>query len=188
MDDADEQDSHERDTDEQNPDEQDADSRIVAPDDREWTTTERGNREYRRAQLGRAAGSEKLGCSLYEVPPGKKAWPYHFHTGNEEAMFVLSGEATVRAPEGERTVSPGSYTAFPTGEEGAHEVRNDGDEPLRYLSVSTMLDPDVLGYPDSGKVGVMAGSPPGGESSERVFSAFLYEDDAVDYWDGEVEE
>ena len=166
----------------------DAHGRIVTPEDREWTTIERGDREYRRVKLGQAAGDEKLGCSLYEIPPGKKAWPYHFHTGNEEAMYVLAGEATLRTPEGERTVPPGSYAAFPTGEDGAHEVRNDGDEPLRYLAVSTMRDPDVMGYPDSGKVGVVAGSPPGGESSERVFSEFFYEADAVGYWEGEVEE
>ena len=168
--------------------ETDPDDRIVVPEDHEWTTTERGDREYRRVQLGRAAGSEKLGCSLYEVPPGKKAWPYHFHTGNEEALYVLAGEATLRTPEGEYTVSPGSYAAFPTGEDGAHEVRNDGDEPLRYLAISTMRDPDVMGYPDSGKVGVFAGSPPGGESDERIFSEFFYEADAVGYWEGEVEE
>jgi uncharacterized cupin superfamily protein len=166
----------------------DSSDRIVTPEDREWTTTEQSDRKYRRAQLGRAAGSEKLGCSLYEIPPGKKAWPYHFHTGNEEAMYVLAGEATLRTPEGEQTASAGSYAAFPTGGDGAHEVRNDGDDTLRYLAFSTMRDPDVLGYPDSEKVGVLAGSAPGGESSERVFSEFFFERDAVDYWDGEAEE
>jgi uncharacterized cupin superfamily protein len=174
------------DSEEPAPEESNPDGRIVAPEDHEWTTTERGDREYRRAQLGQAAGSEKLGCSLYEVPPGKKAWPYHFHTGNEEAMYVLSGEATVRTAEGERTVPPGSYAAFPAGEAGAHEVRNDGDEPLRYLAVSTMRDPDVTAYPDSGKIGVFAGSPPGGRSDERVRSGYFYEDHGVDYWEGEV--
>ena len=188
MDDADERASDGVDADSQDAHGQDADSHVVTPAEREWTTTERGDREYRRVQLGRAAGSEKLGCSLYEVPPGKKAWPYHFHTGNEEAMYVLAGEATLRMPEGERTVPAGGYAAFPTGEDGTHEVRNDGDEPLRYLAVSTMREPDVMGYPDSEKVGVFAGSPPGGESGERVFSDFFYEADAVDYWEGEVEE
>jgi uncharacterized cupin superfamily protein len=167
---------------------EDADSRIVSVETCEWTTTERGDREYRRAQLGHAAGSEELGCSLYEVPPGKGTWPYHFHTANEEAMYVLSGEATIRTPEGETTVSAGSYAAFPTGEDGAHEIRNDGDDPLRYLVVSTMRDPDVMGYPDSGKVGVFAGAPPGGDGDERTFSEFFPEDAAVDYWEGEVDE
>lgn len=183
MDDAEEPASEDTDT-----HSQDADSRIVTPEDREWTITERGDREYRRVQLGHAAGSEKLGCSLYEVPPGKKAWPYHFHTGNEEAMYVLAGEATIRTPEGGQTAPAGSYAAFPTGEDGTHEVRNEGDEPLRYLAVSTMRDPDVMGYPDSEKVGVFAGSPPGGESDERILSEFFYEADAVDYWEGEIEE
>ncbi|WP_132058180.1 cupin domain-containing protein [Halorussus amylolyticus] len=161
------------------------DSRVVSEDDFEWTTTERGDTEFRRKQLGRAAGSEELGCSLYELPPGKAAWPYHFHTGNEEAVYVLSGSGTVRTPDGETTLSPGTYVALPAGEDGAHRIRNDGDDPLRYLAVSTMNDPDVMGYPDSGKVGVHAGAPPGGPTEERVFSAYFREADAVDYWEGE---
>lgn len=162
------------------------DRRVVAPDDRKWTTTERGDREFRRVRLGRAAGNERLGCSLYEIPPGKKGWPYHFHTANEEAVYVLSGEATLRTPDGETTLSSGTYVALPTGEDGAHEIRNDGGQPLRFLAMSEMTDPDVLGYPDSGKVGVYAGSPPGGDEDDRVFSHFFPEDAAVDFWEGEV--
>ena len=165
-----------------------ADRRIVTPDDCEWTTTERGDHEFHRTKLGRAAGSERLGCSLYEIPPGKQGWPYHFHTANEEAVYVLSGEGVLRTPDGETRISAGTYAAFPTGEEGAHQLRNDGDEPLRLLAVSEMTDPDVLGYPDSGKVGVYAGSPPGGDEDDRVFSHFFPEDAAVDFWEGEVGE
>jgi hypothetical protein len=43
----------------------------------------------------------------------------------------------------------------------------------------------VLGYPDSEKVGVYAGTPPGGDESERVLSGFFREEDAVDFWEGE---
>ena len=162
-----------------------ADPRVVSERAREWTTTERGDTAFRRKQLGRAAGSEELGCSLYEVPPGKKSWPYHFHAGNEEAVYVLAGEGAVRTPDGETPISPGSYVALPAGEEGAHRISNTGDEPLRYLAVSTMNDPDVTGYPDSGKLGVFAGAPPGGPSDERIVSGYFREDDAVDYWEGE---
>ncbi|USZ67085.1 cupin domain-containing protein [Halorussus salilacus] len=162
-----------------------SDPRIAAENEMEWTTTERGDTEFRRKQLGRATGGEKLGCSLYELPPGKRSWPYHFHTGNEEAVYVLSGEGVVRTPDGETELAPGTYASFPVGEEGAHRIRNTGDEPLRYLAVSTMNDPDVTGYPDSGKLGVFVGAPPGGRSDERMLSGYFREDDAVEYWEGE---
>lgn len=159
--------------------------RVASGDDCEWTTTERGDHEFHRAQLGAQAGGEQLGCSLYEIPPGKEAWPYHFHTGNEEAIYVLAGEGVLRTPDGETTVEPGDYAAFVAGEDGAHAIRNDGEETLRYLAISTMNDPDVSKYPDSGKIGVFAGAPPGGDSSERVASGYFEEDETVDYWKGE---
>ena len=163
----------------------DAGERLVSADDREWATTERGDHEFRRVKLGAAAGGDQLGCSLYEVPAGKEAWPYHFHTGNEEALYVLAGEGVLRTPDGETGLEPGDYAAFPTGEESAHAIRNDGEEALRFLAVSTMNDPDVLGYPDSEKVGVYAGSPPGGDPEERVLSGFFPRDATVDFWEGE---
>lgn len=43
-------------------------------------------------ELGLTAGSEALGCTLYEVPPDHSAVPYHYHTANEEALYVLTGE------------------------------------------------------------------------------------------------
>ncbi len=51
---------------------------------------------HRRKQLGSAAGGERLGCSLYEMTPGRKAWPYHYHLANEEA----STSSTSRARSG----------------------------------------------------------------------------------------
>jgi uncharacterized cupin superfamily protein len=64
-------------------------------------------------------------------------------------------------------------------------VVNDGEEPLRYLAMSTMRDPDVVEYPDSEKVGVFAGSPPG-SAEERTVHGYFRTGDAVDYWDGEA--
>ncbi len=46
---------------------------------------------HRRAKLGARAGSERLGASLYELDPGKAAFPLHYHLGNEELLIVISG-------------------------------------------------------------------------------------------------
>ncbi|MUV57190.1 cupin domain-containing protein [Halogeometricum sp. CBA1124] len=156
----------------------------VNEDDVDWTETEAGETTFRRKKLGSAAGATRLGASLYELPPGKSSWPYHFHTGNEEMAYVLAGEGTLRTPDGEESIRAGDLLSFPADPSGAHKLRNDGDEPLRYLMVSTMRDPDVTVYPDSEKIGVYAGSPPGGED-ERVVSGYFERDETVDYWDDE---
>ena len=70
---------------------------VVGDQDVEWNEQYHGEKfGYRRKSLGSAAGCEKLGCSLYEVPPGRRAWPYHYHLANEEAIYVLEGSGTLR--------------------------------------------------------------------------------------------
>ncbi|MFC6786967.1 cupin domain-containing protein [Halobaculum halobium] len=151
----------------------------------DWDETDRSEQVgWRRKRLAAAAGGDDLGCSLYELPPGKRAWPYHYHAGNAEALYVLSGEGTVRHADGTTPIRAGDYVALPAGEDGAHRVVNDAEDVLRYLAMSTMRDPDVLVYPDSDKVGAMGGAPPGG-TGERDVDAYFRRDDAVDYWDGE---
>lgn len=157
----------------------------TSEDDLAWQEVDRGNARYRRKQLGAADGGEQLGCSLYELPLGGASFPYHYHTGNEEALYVLAGSGTLRLDGDEHAVEAGDFAALPADESGAHRIRNDGDQPLRYLLVSTMNEPDAMVYPDSGKVGVVAGAPPGGPKDDRTLEAFFRLEDAVDYWDGE---
>ena len=152
--------------------------------DLEWSTLSGGEMGLRRKKLAAAAGGEDVGCSLYELPAGDRSWPYHYHTGNEEALFVLDGEGVLRL-DGERVpLEAGDYVALPADERGAHRVVNDSEGTLRYLMVSTMTEPDVTVYPDSGKVGVFAGAPPGGEG-ERTVHGYYRREDAVDYREGE---
>jgi uncharacterized cupin superfamily protein len=49
-----------------------------------------------RKQLGAVAGSEKLGCSLYPLPPGCRSFPEHFHYANEEVIYVLEEKGRLR--------------------------------------------------------------------------------------------
>lgn len=151
--------------------------------------TDRDGVAFERRQLAAETDAADLGCSLTAVEPDASAWPYHFHTANEEAIYVLAGEGELRGPEEVHVpIEPGTYASFPVGPDGVHEVTNTGDETLRFLTISTMVDPDVLVYPDSEKVGVMAGEPPGGDTEARVVSAFFRSEDAVDYWNGETDE
>lgn len=156
----------------------------VNAEEMDWSEVTRGDTHFRRKHLGEEADGEDIGCSLYEIPPGGRSWPYHFHTANEEAIYVLAGTGTLRTPDGETGLEPGDYVPYQSDESGAHRIRNDGDEPLRYLAVSTMTEPDVTVYPDMEKIGVYAGSPPGGREERTVHGYYRIGDD-VDYWDEE---
>jgi uncharacterized cupin superfamily protein len=154
----------------------------VNQSDLEWTEADRGDTRFRRKQLAEAAGGERIGCSLYELPAGGRSWPYHHHTANEEALYVLSGTGTLRHDEERYELRAGEYVSLPVGEDGGHRVINDSDEPLRYLMVSTMREPDVTVYPDTDAIGVFAGSPPGGRD-ERTVEGYFERQDAREYWD-----
>ena len=140
--------------------------------------------EYRRAKLGAQAGGERLGASLYEIPPGQATFPYHAHFGNEEMLIVLAGRPSLRTPAGWRELETGELVACRVGPEGAHQLMNRTEEPARVLVLSEMNAPEVSVYPDSGKV--LAGTrPPGApETADDVFEAFRLED-AADYWEDE---
>jgi uncharacterized cupin superfamily protein len=133
-----------------------------------------------RSRIGRHAGSRQLGASLWEVPPGEAAYPYHYHLGEEELIVILEGRPSLRTPEGWREVAEGELLSFPRGEEGGHQLVNRSDRVVRFLAVSTQGDPDLVVYPDSGKLGTFERRPQGGGMHALYRMA-----DAVDYYDGE---
>ena len=96
-----------------------------------------------------------LGASVYELGPGNSV-VYHFHHGMEELLVVLRGRPTLRTPGGERQLEEGESVYFPVGPEGAHALRNDSDEPARYLMASTRPSPEVAEYPDHGQITAQA--------------------------------
>jgi uncharacterized cupin superfamily protein len=159
---------------------------VVNAQDVSWTEITRGSRvAIRRKQLGAAAQGQKLGCSLIELLPGKQSWPRHYHLANEEALFVLEGSGSLRLGAETVPLKAGDYVALPAGSACAHQLVNEGETPLRYLAFSTMLEPDVVVYPDSNKVGVLAGAAPGGNKAARTLEACLPLSAQVGYWDGE---
>jgi uncharacterized cupin superfamily protein len=133
-----------------------------------------------RARVGRQAGSERLGLSLWEVPPGEAAYPYHFHYAEEELVIVLQGRPSLRTPSGWRELAEGEVVAFLRGEGGGHQLVNRTSETVRFLALSTSGEPDVVSYPDSGKLGAFERRPQG-EGLRAMFRT----GDAVDYYDGE---
>jgi len=120
-----------------------------------------GQYEYARRELVQKARDYNLpnrgGCAAaqYELPPGKAAYPYHYHMKDEEAYYIVSGKGLLRTPDGESAVSAGEFLFFPAGAQGAHTLTNaSAGEPLVYLDFDATHDLDVCYYPDSGKVGI----------------------------------
>jgi uncharacterized cupin superfamily protein len=121
------------------------------------------------AAVGVRLGAQRIGASVYEAEAGVPIWPYHYHHGIEEWLYVIAGAPVLREPAGERILTPGDLVCFPSGHVGAHTIKGPG----RFLMFSTGHDaePWMSVYPDSDKV-----SGPGG---------VLLRESAVGYWHGE---
>jgi uncharacterized cupin superfamily protein len=156
-------------------------SNVVNQSEVEPQRVEQGQHQLVRRRLGSAAGGRQLGASLCELPPGARSYPFHWHGANEEALYVIEGRGLARLGDVEVAIGPGDYLAFPIGPAHAHQLINAGDTPLVYLCVGTEHRCEVVGYPDSNKLKVLAG-----ESWESMWVNHTTRPEAsLDYWDGE---
>src|ERR671915_1292099 len=140
-------------------------------------TRDREGWRVKGALVGQRIGGQLIGATMSEVGPGDKLWPYHTHHLNEEWVIVLRGEPTLRTPEGEQALKEGDVACFPRGKEGAHQVSNHTDSPIRVLMLSTLIAPDVVEYLDTGKVGARS------VKGERIMLS--RPGPMLDYWEGE---
>lgn len=104
-----------------------------------------GGAMLRAVRLARHAGAERLAATLYELDPGARVSPLHFHHANEELLFVLAGTPTLRLAAGrERVLAAGQVVAFPVGPTGTHQVLNWSSPPARVLICATNQLPEVV--------------------------------------------
>lgn len=135
--------------------------------------------ELRRASLGALMGLTRLGCNVSAVAPGRRAFPFHSHRANDELFLILSGSGQLRLGESRHAVQAGDLVGCPRGgPQTAHQLVNTGSQDLRYLSISTLIDPEICDYPDSGKVGAYAREP-----DDWAYFGASHAD--LDYWQGE---
>ena len=128
-------------------------------------------------RFGPSLGAERTGTTLYELPPGESVCPYHYEYGEEEWLLVLAGRPSVRDPEGTEQLEPFDVVFFPTGPAGAHQIRNDTDEPARVLMWGMVVTPTATAYPDSDKVGIWTG--------DKADDLIVRRSSGVEYYDGE---
>jgi uncharacterized cupin superfamily protein len=157
------------------------DTKVVNIDELELERFERGDKfACDAARVGRLVGAKDLGYSYDVVQPGKRSCPFHSHRAEEEMFFIVRGEGTLRYGNETRKIRAGDFICCPTGgPETAHQIINDSDAELAYVSVSTMMPAEVCEYPDSGKIGAF------GEGEKRL-RHMTPAAGAVDYWKDEV--
>lgn len=127
-------------------------------------------------RVGKLLGASQLGYSYDVVQPGKSSCPFHSHRAEEEMFFIVKGEGLLRYGTEKRKIRSGDFICCPIGgPETAHQIINDSNAELTYVSVSTMAPAEVCEYPDSGKIGAYGGDL---RHMTEIPSN-------VDYWKGE---
>ena len=134
-----------------------------------------GNR-FLRSMIGQAAGAKLTGLSLYELPPGQAAWPYHYELNREEWLIVVDGEVVVRTPKGDRPLRAGDIVCFPPGEAGAHQVRNESGAPARFAMPSSWAGEGYVAVRPDSNTALIVG--PG-------FRRIVPLDEDLGFWDRE---
>ena len=140
---------------------------------------------WRRSRVGRQAGSDELGASVFDLEPGASTFPLHAHHANEELLVVLAGRPTLRTADGERPLEQGEVVSFRCGREGAHRIDNRTDGPARVLIVSTMIGPDVVEHIDSEKVYARSYAP-GADPRPGAVEVMVKREDSRDFFEGEL--
>ena len=157
------------------------DQRVVNLDELQLEHGSKGDKfEWNSARIGAKLGAKDLGYSYDVVPPGKRSCPFHSHHAEEEMFFIVRGKGTLRYGDESRPIRAGDVICCPTGgADTAHQIVNDSDADLAYLSISTMAPAEVCEYPDSRKIGAYGGLTPSRIKHMTEVGA------KVDYWKGE---
>lgn len=103
-------------------------------------------REKRR--LGEELGLKSIGINRTTLPPGKESSMRHWHTLEDEFVFVLEGEVVLRSDSGEQVLAAGMCAGFPAGVGDGHQLINRGTRPAVYLEISNRNAEDTVYYSD----------------------------------------
>jgi uncharacterized cupin superfamily protein len=98
--------------------------------------------------LGDAGGLSDFGVNLTRLPPGAWSSQRHWHTAEDELVYVLSGEVTLVTDAGEQILRAQDCAAFARGVPDGHHLINRGTETAVYLEIGSRRDDDTCHYPD----------------------------------------
>lgn len=133
--------------------------------------------EYNKYEITQRNDFNQAYICFYEIMPGKSAYPKHYHSYNTECFYIINGEGVVETGDSKIKVKSGDVIVFPCGEAGIHKLINmSGTDKLLYIDFDTTNSPDIVHYPDSGKIGII---------EHNISTTFFRKKDNVDYYDGE---
>jgi uncharacterized cupin superfamily protein len=98
--------------------------------------------------LGNAARLKNFGVNLVTLAPGSCSALRHWHTKQDEFIYIIQGEATLITNAGEEIMTGGMMAGFPAGEENGHQLVNKSSEIVIYLEVGDRTPGDEVDYPD----------------------------------------
>ena len=99
-------------------------------------------------RLGQAAGLTQFGVNLLTLSPGSWSSQRHWHSHEDEFVYVLEGEVVLVTDAGEDTLRPGDAAGFKAGERDGHHFQNRGTAPAKLLIVGSRHDADHGEYSD----------------------------------------
>lgn len=125
------------------------------------------------SRVNKGIDPKYLNFDVRKLPPKQYSAAYHYHRYAEELFMILSGEATIRTPQGLEVVKAGDIMFFESGEGGAHQLYNHTEEACVFLDIRSYIGYDVCEYPDSNKIFLVP--------SYEIFD----KDSQVEYFKGE---
>ena len=116
-------------------------------------------RARERTKLGDPAGLTQFGVNLLRLPPGAWSSQRHWHTGEDEFVYVLSGEVVLVTDEGEEVLRAGDAAGFPANDQNGHCLQNRSDQDAQLLEIGTRTMGSVGYYSDIDMVAPAGGKP-----------------------------
>ncbi len=108
------------------------------------------DRHIRGQALCDVGGRSKIGVGILELFPGSTTRPAHWHSLEEEHLYVLSGVATLHLGDAQFQLEAGSYICFPANQAEAHYLHNTSQAMFRYIMIGERIEADEVVYPPAG--------------------------------------
>ncbi len=105
-------------------------------------------RDREKRALGDALGLTNFGVNLVRLPPGTASTLRHWHSRQDEFVYVLEGELVLVTDNGEQLLTPGMAAGFPAGVANGHVLTNRTERDALYLEVGDRATGDEVDYPD----------------------------------------
>ncbi|MEM6451831.1 MAG: cupin domain-containing protein [Cyanobacteria bacterium P01_D01_bin.105] len=109
-----------------------------------------------RQRVGQAAGLTHFGVNLTTLEPGAQSALRHWHSAQDEFVYVVQGELTLLTNEGEQTLGVSDMAGFAAGRANGHQLINRSEAAAVYLEIGDRTRPDTAEYPDADLVHKLA--------------------------------